>query len=198
VKPSGTTPACIGGCPTTPRPTGSRSSDSAQKELASTQQELDTTKQDVEELQSSDADEDTGAPRAVLAAGGFVAVKKVIDDLSDELGATQQDLEAVAQELQQANDTADQAEKNADAAKQQAEQANTESDKAKAQADQADAGLQAARSRAAVAGDCARAYVTALGSLFAGEKVEDQAAAVRKDLSSITSECKAALADGSP
>jgi chromosome segregation ATPase len=168
--------------------------DSTQQELASTQEQLESTKQAVEQLQASEADEGSGAGRAVLAAGGFAAVKALIDDLSDELGATQEDLEAVEQDLEAANTKAEQAEKDADAAKQEAEQAGTETDKAKAEADQASAEVQAAESRAAVARDCAKAYVSALGSLFEGEDAADRADAVREQLAGITSECKAALA----
>ena len=100
----------------------------------------------------------------------------------------------VEQDLQAATDKADKAVQDAKAAKKRAAEADDETDAAKAEADQAEAELQAAESKAAVATDCAKAYVSAFGTLFEGDSVRDQAAAVRKQLASITTDCKAAFA----
>ena len=164
---------------------------STQAELERTQKELDGAKQEVEELQS---DEDSGNGRAVLTAGALAAVKAVIDDLEEQLGATGEDLAAVEQDLEQANAEAEQAAKDAAAAKDRAAEASDETEKAQAEADQAKAEAQAAESRAAIAADCAKAYVAAVGTLFEGDDVSDQADAVRKQLEGITAECKTALA----
>ena len=177
-------------------------SDGTQQELTKTQQklddtsqELDDTKQDVEELQSSEADQEQRSGGALLTAGAFATAKALYDDLAEELGATQEDLATVEQDLQEANDTAKQAEQDADAAKQRADEADNDTDVAKAEADQAKADVKAAESKAALAADCAKAYVSAFGGLFEGESARDQAAAVRKQFASITTDCKGALAD---
>jgi uncharacterized coiled-coil DUF342 family protein len=83
-----------------------------------------------------------------------------------------------------------QAQQDADAAKQAAEKADHATDKAKAEADQAKAETEAVQSKAAIAADCAKAYVSAFGTLFEGG---DQAATVRDQLQGITADCKAAL-----
>jgi hypothetical protein len=168
--------------------------DGTQAELESTQKELDSAKQDVEELQQSSA-EDSGDGRAVLTAGAFAAVKAVVDDLEEQLGATQDDLAAADEEIKQANDQAEQAAEDAAAAKNKAAQASDETEKAQAEADQAKAEAQAAESKAAVVADCARAYVSAFGQLFEGDDAGDQADAVREQLNGITAECKTAFDD---
>jgi hypothetical protein len=166
--------------------------DSTQAKLESTQKELDGAKQDVEELQQSSED-DSGGGSAVLTAGALVAVKALIDDLEEQLGATQDDLEGAEQDLAEANDRAEQADKDATAAKNKAAQASGETEKAQAEADQAKAEAEAVESRAAIAADCGRAYVAALGQLFEGDDVGDQADAVRKQLDGISDDCKAAF-----
>ena len=59
-----------------------------------------------------------------------------------------------------------------------------------AEADQAKAETEAAQSKAKAAGGCAKAYVEALGGLFDGAPPET----VRKNLQSVTADCKDALA----
>ena len=130
----------------------------------------------------------------MLTVGAFATAKALYDDLADQLGATQEDLGAVEQDLQDANDKANQAEQDAKAAKKRADQADNETDVA-GQRDQAKAEVKAAESKAAVTAGCVKAYVSAFGALFEGESVRDQAAAVRKQFASITTDCKGALAD---
>jgi peptidoglycan hydrolase CwlO-like protein len=182
---------------------------STQQELSSTQQELDTTKQSLDdtsqkldsttqELDSttqevSSQDQQSGR-RAVLAGGAIAAGKALYDDLTEQLGATQEDLDATQQELEDANKKAEQAEKDAAAAKEQAKQAGDETDKAKAETEQAKAEADAAQSRATVVKDCTKAYLGAFGKLFEGDSVRDQAAVVRDEFSKITADCKTALA----
>ena len=168
---------------------------STQQKLDATSEELDNTKQDVEELQSAAADPGKRSGGTLLTVGALATAKAVYDDLAEQLGATQEDLATVEQDLQDMNDKAKQAEQDAETAKKRADQADNETDAAKAQADQAKAEVQAAESKAAVATDCAKAYVSAFGALFEGESVRDQAAAVRKQFASITTDCKGALAD---
>jgi chromosome segregation ATPase len=170
--------------------------DSAQQELSDTQQQLDSTKQQLDtaaQATPTPAEDDSGAGRAVLAGGALAGMKSVYDDLAEQLGATQEDLAATQEDLEAANQKAEQAEKDAAAAEKQAKEADNETDKAKADADQAKAEAEATKSKAAVAADCARAYVGALGSLFEGDDPETQADAVRKQLAGITDDCKAAL-----
>ena len=159
----------------------------AQQASADTQQELDTAKQDLAE-QESESDRSLGAG-AVLAAG-----KALYDQLAEDLDATDQDLAETQQELEEAEQTATQAEQDAEAAKQAAADAGSETEKATAQADQATADVEAAQSRAAVAADCAKAYVAAFGALFEGDSARDEAPAVREQLAGITATCKDDLA----
>ena len=119
------------------------------------------------------------------------AAKAVFDDLAAELGATTEDLESTQEDLDEAQQTADDAEQVAADAKETAENAGNETDKAKAEADQAKAELTAAESKASIAGDCAKAYVAAIGAVLEG----GEAATVREQLQSITADCKTALAD---
>jgi multidrug resistance efflux pump len=167
--------------------------DTTEQELASTQKELDSAKQ--EAAQPAESDDSGGNGGAVVAVGAFATAKALYQDLADQLGATEEDLAATQQDLETANDKAAQAEKDAEAAKQQAEQAGNETDKAKAEANQAKAEADAAESKATVARDCAKAYISAFGTLFEGKDVKEQAAAVRKQLQGITADCKSALAD---
>jgi chromosome segregation ATPase len=120
----------------------------------------------------------------------LAAAKTLINDLAAQLGATNEDLADTQQKLDDAQAAEAQAQKDADAAKQKAEQADNATDKAKAEADQAKAETEAVQSKAAIAADCAKAYVSAFGTLFEGG---DQAATVRDQLQGITADCKAAL-----
>jgi chromosome segregation ATPase len=129
----------------------------------------------------------------VAVAGGLAAAKAVYDDLSAQLGATQQDLASTEQDLKDADAKAEQADKDAAAAEKQAASADNETDKAKAEADKAQAEATAAESRATVVADCAKAYFSAFGSLFEGDDVRAQAAKVREQLKGITADCEAAL-----
>jgi hypothetical protein len=170
--------------------------DSAQDQLASTQKELDSTKQQLDSAAQATpepAEDDSGAGRAVLAGGALAGMKAVYDDLAEQLGATQEDLESTQADLDAANKKAQQAEKDAAAAEQKAKEADNETDKAKAEADQAKAEQEATESKATIAANCAKAYFGALGGLFEGDDPEAQADAVRKHLTGITDDCKAAL-----
>ena len=135
------------------------------------------------------ADEGVGTGAAVAGAAALY------NEFSNQLGATQDDLAATQQDLEKAEKAAAQAEKDAKAAKQAAADAGSETEKAQAEADQAKAEVKAAESRTAVAADCAKAYISALGLLFEKESASDQADKVREQLSAITATCKDELAD---
>ena len=159
----------------------------SQEELDNTKQELDATKQEVAQPQSEgDGGDRTGA--ALLAA------KALYDEFADQLDATREDLAATQQDLEEAEKTAAEAEQDAVAATQAAAEAGDETEKAKAQTQQAKAEAKAAESRAAVVAECAKAYISAFGTLFEGDTVRDQAPAVREQLSGITAICKDELA----
>jgi hypothetical protein len=149
------------------------------------QSDLDSTQKDVNELEAQVEQGQSAGSELVTAAKG------VYDDLAAELGATAEDLEATQQELDDAQQAADDAEQVAADAKQAVENADNATDKAQAEADQAKAEVQAAESKAAIAGDCAKAYVSAIGSVLEG----GEAASVRDQLQAITADCKTALAD---
>jgi septal ring factor EnvC (AmiA/AmiB activator) len=169
--------------------------ESAQDELANTKQQLDESEQQQAQATPTPtpAPADEGPGGALAAAGGLAAAKAVYDDLTAELGATQEDLASTEQDLKDADAKAKQAEQDAAAAEKQAASAGNETDKAKAEADKAKADATAAESRAAIVGDCAKAYLSAFGTLLEGDDVSAQAAKVREQLKGITADCQAAL-----
>jgi uncharacterized membrane-anchored protein YhcB (DUF1043 family) len=152
-----------------------------------TQSDLDNAEQDADAAQSQlEQGKETGS--AVLEEG-----KAAYDDLTQELGASTEDLEATQKDLQDAQSKADQADEDAAAAEQDAAQANNDADRAKAEKEKAQAETEAADSKAAITADCAKAYVSALGTLFEGESVSAQAEIVKQQLESISATCKASL-----
>jgi chromosome segregation ATPase len=173
--------------------------DSTEQKLASTQQELDTAQQTPEPTPtptptatpSATPEEDDG--NALLTAGALAAAKSLYDDLKEQLGATQEDLAQTQQDLETANQQAEQAEQDAAAAKKKADQASNDTEKAQAEAEQARADQKAAESKAAIAADCAKAYVSAFGALFEGDDVKAQATKVREQLSQIHDDCQTAF-----
>lgn len=165
--------------------------ESTQDELASTKQQLEKSKQQQPQATATPTDQRSGG--ALVAAGGLAAAKAVYDDLTAQLGATQQDLAATEQDLKDADAKAKQAEQDAAAAEKQAAGAKNDTEKAKAEADKAKADAQAAESRATVVANCAKAYLSAFGTLFEGDDVRAQASQIREQLKGITSDCQAAL-----
>ncbi len=152
-----------------------------------TRSDLDSTQQDVKDLESQvEQGKQTGSSFAAAAKAAF-------QSLTEQLGATSEDLATADQNVSDAQQTADQAQKDADTAKQAADNAKNATDKAEAEADQAKADAKAAESKATIATDCAKAYVSAIGSLFEGDDVRAQASQAREQLKGITSQCKAAL-----
>jgi uncharacterized membrane-anchored protein YhcB (DUF1043 family) len=152
-----------------------------------TNSDLNSTQEDVDDLQSQvDQGQETGST--------FVAAAKTaIADLTSQLGATSDDLANAEQDVNDAQQTADQAQKDADAAKDSAAKANDKTEKAQAETDQAKAEAKAAESKATIAADCAKAYTSAIGTLFEGDDVRARAAQVSEQLRGITDQCKAAL-----
>jgi hypothetical protein len=134
--------------------------------------------QDVAELQAQTATTDAAAS----GSGGIAAViGPLVQGLAQQLGATNEDLAQVEQELEQAQ-------KDAQAAAEEAEQQVEDSkEQAEAQADAAEAKL-------GVVSGCAKAYLSAFSTLFQGDSVTAQAAAIRGQLQGITATCKEALA----
>jgi len=163
----------------------------ANTKLSSAQQELDKARETPTPTPTEEADD--GGDAALLAAGA-VAAKALYDDLSAQLGTTQEDLAATQKSLEEAEKNAKQAEKDAAAAAEQAAQAGNETEKAQAEADQARAEADAANAKLAIAKDCAKAYISSFGVLLEAEDPEAKAAEVRDDFESITADCKAALA----
>jgi hypothetical protein len=152
-----------------------------------TNSDLNSTQDDVDDLQSQvDQGQETGS--------AFVAAAKTaIAGLTSQLGATSDDLANAEQDVNDAQQTADQAQKDADAAQQSADKANDKTEKTQAEADQAKAEAKEAESKAAIAADCAKAYVSAIGTLFEGDDVRAQASQVGDQLQGITDQCKAAF-----
>jgi hypothetical protein len=117
------------------------------------------------------------------------AAKSAYDDLKQQLGATNDDLDQTQADLDQAQKDADQAQKDADQAKQDAAESKSETDKANAQADEAKAEADGAKSKAAIVTDCAQAYFSAFGKLLGGSGVDQ----VKQDIQGVTADCKGAL-----
>jgi chromosome segregation ATPase len=164
--------------------------DSKQQELDGKQEELDSANQELDsanpeaEAEPSEDDERDGRGRLVIAG------KALYDRFAEQLDATNEQLAATQQELEDSQQAATDAEKQAAAAKEKAAAAGNDADKAAAEAEQARAETEAAEARAAVAADCARAYIAAFGGLFEGDSVSEQAAEVREQLEDITAACK--------
>ena len=144
-----------------------------------TQSDLDDANQQVKDLQARISKGKT--------AGGAAAVsfKVAYDDLEKQLGATNVDLASTQQDLQAAEKDVANAQQDAAAAKQKTSQAGNATDKANAEAEQAKAEAKAAESQTAIVTDCAKTYLTALGSVVQSDNPSDEAAAVKKDLQSI-------------
>ena len=150
--------------------------------------DLSAAQQDNAELQAqADQTQQNGAAAASAAKGAY-------EDLSTQVGSVSEDLAATEKDLEAAEKTAAQAQDDAAAAKQDAAAATDETAKAQAERDEAEAQAKAAQSKATIATDCAKSYLAAVGSIFDGSDISAQAAAVKKDLESITAQCKSALA----
>jgi chromosome segregation ATPase len=115
------------------------------------------------------------------------------EDVTKDLAVTSQQLDATTQDTEAAKQQADQAQEDADAAQEQADQAGDQTAKAEAQAAEAQAQTKAAESKAQVATGCAKAYVSAIGTLFEGSDIKAQAAAVGEQLEGIAADCKEAF-----
>ena len=140
---------------------------------------------------NSDLDDANAKNEQQQETGSSVAsaAKDAYDSLASELGSTNEDLADTEQQLQDAQQDAEQAQKDADSAKQKAENTSDELDKAQAEAEQAKAEADAAGSKAKIAAECAKAYISAAGSLLGGEDRD----AVQQTLQGITDECRAAF-----
>src|SRR3954453_2326938 len=119
----------------------------------------------------------------------IAAMKSAYDDLKQQIGATNEDVQQTQDDLDQAQQDADQAQKDADQAKQDADQAKSETDKANAQAEKSKAEADAAKSKAAIVADCAQAYFSAIGKLLDGSGVDQ----LKQDIQGVTADCKGAL-----
>jgi hypothetical protein len=153
-----------------------------------------TTKSDLDSANADKAALEAQNEQGKEAGGAVVtAFKSAYHDLTQQLGATSDDLAATQQDVKSAQQTATKAQDDAAAAKQDAAQAQSETEKADAQADEAKAELDAAQSKAQIAADCAKAYVTAIGGLFDGGDVRAAADKVKQDLQGVTADCKSAF-----
>ena len=167
------------------------------QQLSSAEQELEESQQQIEELESEETTERRRkAVGALGAAGGIAAAKRVYEDLTEQLGVTEEELETTTEDLESANQAAAEAADSAEAAEKKASQADNAADKAQAETEQAQAEAQAEKAKSAVVADCARAYVAAFGGLFEGDDPSEQAPGVQKQFADITDDCKGALAGG--
>ena len=167
---------------------------STKQELDSTSKELDKSQQQVEELESAEtSDRRRRVGGALLSAGGLAAAKAVYDDLAEQLGATEEELDATQEDVEAANKAAADAAGDAEAAKREAAEADTEADKAAAETAQAKAEAKAEKTKSTAVADCVKAYVSAFGGLFEGDSIREQTESVRKDFATVSEDCKGTL-----
>ena len=147
------------------------------------QSDLNTANDDVAQLQSqADQQKDSGSTIVT-------AMKSAYDDITQQLGATNEDLQQTQGDLDQAQADADQAQKDAAAAKQDAANSQSQTEKANAQADEAKAQADEAAAKGVTVTDCAQAYFSAFGRLFDGAGIDQ----VKQDVQAVTADCKGAL-----
>jgi hypothetical protein len=132
--------------------------------------------------------DDANSDKAALT-GVSASMKSAYDDIGQQLGSTSQDLSQSQQDVADAQQQATDAEKQASQAKSQTDQAQGAADEAQKEAQQAQADADASEAKLKVAGDCAKAYVSAFGTLLDGASADD----VGKDLSAVTADCQDAL-----
>ena len=147
----------------------------------STRSDLDAAEEDVSDLT---AQVEAGDDAAQAARG-------VYEDLSEQLGATDEELAQTEEKLADAEQAAAESEAKAEAARQEAGQSQDAERKAEAEAEQARAENEAAESRLTIATECAKAYVGAFGDALG----EDGGGAAGDKLETITERCRAALED---
>lgn len=122
------------------------------------------------------------------------ALKAGYDALMQQLGATQADVDAAQQRITEAEQTIQQAQTDAKAAADRvADSASGAAEQAQARVEQAQAQAQEAGAKASLAADCAKTYLSTLGSVFSGTKVSE----VRTQLQGVAANCKTALAGSS-
>jgi small-conductance mechanosensitive channel len=161
----------------------------------SVRSDLDSTQKDLDQANAQVAQLQTQAEQNEGVADTFVtAAKGAYEELTAQLGVATEDLAATTAELETAQQAAEQAEQTAAAAKEKASQASGAVEEAQATAEQARADADVAKTKATVVADCAKASLSAVGELFAGDSVRDQLAAVKSALQTIGADCKTALA----
>jgi hypothetical protein len=147
------------------------------------QSDANSAKQDAAQAQAQvDQQKDSGS---AIVAG----MKSAYDDLKQQIGATNDELQQTQDDLDQAQKNADQAEKDAATAKQDAADSKSQTEKANAQVEEANAKADAATSKAAIATDCAKAYFSAFGKLLDGGGLDT----VKQDIQGVTADCKGAF-----
>ena len=161
------------------------------EDLANTQSELDKAKKAAAAATAAAA---AAAAAAVKAGNNADAADQQSQDAQKQIDEASAEAEKASEATEKAQAETKKANAEADQARAERDKATAEADQAKAERDKATAEAQLAQSRASILADCAKAYVSAAGTLFAGESVKDQAPAVRKQLDAITGDCKAALA----
>jgi hypothetical protein len=161
----------------------------------SVKSDLDGTQDDLDQANAKVTQLETQAEQSKGVADTFVtAAKGAYEELTAQLGVATEDLAATTAELETAQQAAAQAEQTAAAAKEKVGQAKSGVEKAQAAAEQAQADAEVAKTKATVVADCAKASLSAVGELFAGGSIRDQAAAVKTTLQTIGADCKTALA----
>lgn len=153
------------------------------------QSDLDSTQEQVAALQAQvDENEQQGSTLTSALKAGY-------DALVQQLGATKEDVDAAERRIAQAEQTVQQARTDAQAAAERAaDTAAGAAERAQARVDVAQAEANEAGAKATIAADCAKTYLTTLGTLFSGDDLRAQVTAVRSQLQGVAADCKTALA----
>lgn len=126
------------------------------------------------------------------------ALKAGYDTLMQQLGAAQADVATAEQRITEAEQKVQQAQTDAQAAAARAaDTASGAAERAQARVDEAQARAQEAGAKTSMAADCAKTYLSTLGSLFSGDDIRTQVTKVRGQLQGIAADCKTALAGSS-
>lgn len=143
--------------------------------------DLDDTQAQVDSLQTQVTEqEQTGDTVVAGLQAAYAEFAQQLGASRDDLTAAKQDITSAKQELEAADAKA-------------AEAAQGAQDDVQAQLDEAEAKADGAAAKTQIAGNCAKAYVSAFGALFEGDSVRAQVATVGQQLQSITADCRTAL-----
>jgi chromosome segregation ATPase len=121
------------------------------------------------------------------------AVSDAAQDVDATIGAQNEEIAQASSDVAAAQAGTEKAQQDAAAAQAEASSAKSAQARAEAAAKEATAAADEAESKLEVVKGCASAYASAIGTLFDGDSVSEQAQRVKAELAGITEECRAAF-----